>query len=319
MNHQLVRAVALACALVFAWASVSASAIAGGAATQASSRPCGTLGKSHVHVHYTHVIWIVEENHSYGSIIGNTTQAPYINGLASACGLATNYHNISHPSLPNYIALTSGLPLGSLSPFVSDCDPSSACSTSTPSIFGQTPSWKAYEESMPSNCDLTNSGEYAVRHNPAPYYTSLTNCAAHDIPYTALTGNLASGKLPAFSFITPNLIDDMHDGTIAQGDQWLRTNLPTILNSSEYKAGTVAVFITWDEGEGGTSTDCATNTTDVGCQVATLVISPSTKPGTRSTTLFNHYSLLRTAEQLLGLPLLGQASGAGSMLKAFGL
>lgn len=77
--------------------------------------------------------------------------------------------------------------------------------------------------------------------------------------------------------------------------------------------------ITWDEGEGGTSNDCATNTTDVGCHVATLVITPSTTPGTQSSTLFNHYSLLGTTEDLLGLPRLGPANGAGSMASAFGL
>jgi phospholipase C len=264
------------------------------------------------------VIWILEENHSYGDIIGSG-QAPYINSLASACGLATNYHNITHPSLPNYVGMTSGLGLSGLSQFSSDCNPSKKCSTSAPSIFGQTSSWKAYEESMPSNCYRKNSGEYAVRHNPGPYFTTLSNCATNDVPYTQLGSDLASGKLPAFSFVTPNLIDDMHDGTIAQGDSWLQANLPTILNSSEYQSGSTAVFITWDEGEGGTSNDCATNTTDIGCHVATIVISPSTTPGTQSGTLFNHYSLLGTTEQLLGLPELGLAQRANSMQSAFGL
>jgi phospholipase C len=172
---------------------------------------------------------------------------------------------------------------------------------------------------MPSNCYRKNSGEYAVRHNPPPYFTSLKNCATNDVPYTQLSSDLASGNLPAFSFITPNLIDDMHDGTIAQGDAWLQSNLPTILNSSEYQSGSTAVLITWDEGEGGTSNDCATNTTDIGCQVATIVVSPSTTPGSQSGTLFNHYSLLGTTEQLLGLPALGLAQSANSMQSAFGL
>ena len=259
------------------------------------------------------------ENHSYGDIIGNTSQAPYINTLAGECGLATNYHNISHPSLPNYIAGTSGLPLSNLSQFTSDCNPSHRCSTSAPSIFGQVSTWKAYEESMPSNCYPKNSGEYAVRHNPPPYYTTLSGCASFDVPYSQLASDLSAGTLPAFSFVTPNLIDDMHDGTIAQGDTWLANNLPAIFNSPQYKAGSVALFLTWDEGEGGTATDCATNTTDVGCHVATIVVSPSTVAGTQSGTLFNHYSLLGTTEQLLGVPPLGQAAGANSMLAAFNL
>jgi phospholipase C len=267
---------------------------------------------------YTHVVWIWMENHSYGEIVGSP-EAPYINGLAGECGLATNYHNVSHPSLPNYIAGTSALPLGELKRFTSDCNPSRKCSTAAQSIFGQIPSWKAYEESMPSNCARRNSGEYAVRHNPPPYYTQLGECEAKDVPYTELSGDLADGTLPAFSFVTPNLIDDMHDGTIAQGDEWLKANLPAILSSSAYQSGTVAVFVTWDEGEGGSSNECATNTADVGCHVATIVVSPSTTPGTQSSVLFNHYSLLGSTEQLLGVSLLDEAVGANSMLAAFNL
>jgi phospholipase C len=172
---------------------------------------------------------------------------------------------------------------------------------------------------MPSNCDPSNSGEYAVRHNPPPYYTRLSGCANLDVPYPQLATDLANNTLPAFSFVTPNLIDDMHDGTVAQGDTWLANNLPTILNSTAYQQGQVVLLVTWDEGEGGSSNDCATNTTDIGCHVATLVVSPSTVVGTQSATLFNHYALLRTTEELLGLPLLDQAATANSMLSAFNL
>jgi phospholipase C len=313
MRRQLVLAAAAACAFVIG----SVGAASAQAATGATG-PCGTL--SQTAVNYTHVIWIMEENHSYGDIIGNTSQAPYINGLAGECGLATNYHNISHPSLPNYVAMSSGLAATALKPFNSDCNPTKKCSMSAASIFSQTSSRRAYEESMPSNCFPANSGEYAVRHNPPPYFTNLSNCATNDVPYTQFSSDLAGANLPAFSFITPNLIDDMHDGTIQDGDNWLQANLPAILNSAQYQAGTVAVFITWDEGSGGkTGENCATNTTDTSCNVATLVVSPSTTPGTQSSTPFNHYSLLGTTEQLLALPLLGSATGAGSLLSPFGL
>jgi phosphatidylinositol-3-phosphatase len=264
---------------------------------------------------YTHVLWIWMENKSYSSIIGSP-HAPYINSLAAACGLATNYHNITHPSLPNYLGATSGLALSALP--TSDCKPS-RCGTGAASVFGQLGSWKAYEESMPSNCLKSNSGDYYVKHNPPPYYTTLTNCGTNDVPYTQLSKDLANGDLPAFSFVTPNSVDDMHSGSIGAGDTWLADNVPVILNSSAYTSGTLAVFITWDEGVGGTSYDCATNTTDVGCHVATLVISPSTLPGTTSAVLFNHYSLLLTAEQLLNLPALGLAAQATSMITAFNL
>jgi hypothetical protein len=284
--------------------------------TPSVTGPCGTMPVSAVH--YTHVIWVFMENHSYNTIIGSS-QAPYINSLAKECGVAKNYHNISHPSLPNYVAATSGLSYSGIKQFESDCNPSTACSTSAPSIFGQGESWKSYEESMPSNCAQANSGEYAVRHNPPPYFTTLSGCSTFDVPYTQLASDLSAGTLPAFSFITPNLIDDMHDGTIADGDTWLSNNLPVIFSSSEYQSGSVAVFVTWDEGEGGSSNKCATNTTDVGCHVPTLVVSPSTASGTKSSTLFNHYSLLGTAEKLLMLPKLGQAATSKNMVKAFNL
>ena len=87
---------------------------------------------------------------------------------------------------------------------------------------------------MPSNCDPSNAGAYAVRHNPPPYYTTVSDCATRDVPSTQLATDLANNTLSAFSFITPNVISDMHDGTIQQGDTWLSTNLPAIFNSPEY-------------------------------------------------------------------------------------
>lgn len=282
--------------------------------------PCGTAASAPA---YKHVVWVWMENHSFNDIIGSS-QAPYLNSLASQCGLATNYHNISHPSLPNYLAATSGLSrsvFGGL-PLTSylDCNPGFLCETSASSIFGQGESWKAYQETMPSNCDKSNSGEYAARHNPPAFYTSLSGCSTSDVPYPHLAMDLANNTLPAFSFITPNLMDDMHDGTIAQGDSWLKSHLPAILASKAYTSGTTVVFITFDEGSGGDVAEgCETNTSDQSCHVPTFVISPSTRAGTKSATLFNHYSLLGTAEQLLGLPRLRQASSATTMTAAFNL
>ena len=282
----------------------------------AAAAPCGNMTAAQTS--FRHVLWIFMENHSYSDVIGSA-EAPYMNNLASRCGLATNYHNITHPSLPNYIAATSGLALSNLSKFTSDCAPSPSCSTKAASIFGQAGSWRSYEDSMPTRCDMTNSGEYAVRHNPATYYTTLRGCSKRDVPYGRLSTDLANNQLPAFGFITPNLVHDTHDGTIAQGDKWLSNHVPPILDSEAYRTGSLVVFLTYDEGEHGSSSDCATNTTDVGCQVATIVMSESTQAGTQSGKLFNHYSLLRTTEQLLNLPFLRQAKTANGMRKAFGL
>jgi phosphatidylinositol-3-phosphatase len=289
---------------------------AGGAICGRAARPPAT---------WTHVVWIWMENHDYRHVVGNP-QAPYQNHtLIAGCGLATNYHNITHPSLPNYLAATSGQILAR-----SDCGPD-ACPTTAPSLFAQLTaagkSWRAYQESMPANCAHADAGRYAPRHNPPVYYTAIAaDCARWDQPMGDPTsGNLArdlrAGSLPAFAFITPNLCDDTHDCPISTGDRWLATWVPRILASPAYRAGTV-LLLTWDEGDSGGSGDCARNTTTPGCHVATVVVSPTTPAGARSSTLFNHYSLLATTERLLGLPAnLGHAAdpSTASMRGAFNL
>ena len=258
------------------------------------------------------------ENHGYADVVGSSA-APYLNSLAAACGLATNYHNITHPSLPNYIGATSGLGLAALAPFRSDCEPSASCSTSGASIFSQVPGSRAYEESMPSPCDRHSAGRYAARHNPPVYFTALGGCAQRDVPLPQLSGDLARDALPGFAFITPNLCHDAHDCSLSAGDRWLSAEVPRILDSPAYRAGHTALFITWDEGEGSGGTDCATSPADPGCRVATVVVSPSTPRGVRVPQPFTHYSLLRTAEDLLGVQPLGQARSASSMARPFGL
>jgi phosphatidylinositol-3-phosphatase len=306
--------VLLAATLLFSFISAvgwNSTATAGSSSTAAGA--CGTRAGSKPLIQ--HVVWIWEENHSFGQVIGSSN-APYINAVAKACGLATNYRSISHPSAPNYVGATSGLALSGLPP--TDC--TTHCRQKGSSIFGQT-TWRAYQESMPKNCYPYNSGAYVARHNPPTYFSALTNCATDDVPLTDLAQALSAGTLPAFTFITPNLNDDMHDGTVAQGDAWLAKQLPKILASPDYTSGTTAIFVTWDEGSGGgglKGTNCITSTS-ASCHVATLVISPYTTPGTVDSVRLSHYALLRTTEELLGLPLLGQAATAPSMAASFGL
>jgi phospholipase C len=289
-----------------------------------ASRPqriCGTRHASPPRI-YGHVVWIWLENKSYGQIVGDGS-APYINrALIPECGLATNYHNVTHPSLPNYVAATSGLSYPSLGRFASDCEPRGYCRTRARSIFEQVPSWRAYEQSMPHDCAKSSFGEYAAKHNPPPYYADLAGCATKDVPYARFGHDLEADALPAFSFVTPNLCDDTHSCPLSTGDRWLGKQMPRLLGSRAYESGDTVVFVTFDEGDDalGSSDRCASNTTDAGCRIATIVISPYTRPGTRSGTLFNHYSLLRTTEQLLGVDrFLGEASDARSMRGAFGL
>jgi phosphatidylinositol-3-phosphatase len=175
------------------------------------------------------------------------------------------------------------------------------------SIFSQagTGRWRALQESMPQNCELRNPGKYAVRHNPATYYTDIRkDCAHQDVPLSS-TPDLSA----RFTFVTPNLCNDTHDCSVGTGDAWLRQFFAKVFQTPEYRSGKTAVFLTWDEDD-----DSSSN------HIATLVVAPSVRPGTHSATAFTHYSLLRTTEELLGLkPLLGHAASAASMRSAFNL
>jgi phospholipase C len=258
---------------------------------------------------YAHVIWIWMENHSYGEIVGSSA-APYINALAQGCGLATDYAAVTHPSLPNYIAATSGGTQG----ITDDAAPASH-PLSAVSLFEQAAPAGSYQESMPSNCLLTSSGTYAVKHNPEAYFTGVrTACATDNLPMGttssgAFLAALNGDALPRFSFVTPNLCNDMHDCSVTTGDNWLKAWVPKILASPSYKAGNTVLVLTWDEDDNS-----------AGNRIPLIVVSPYTVPGTRTAVAFTHYSLLRTTEQLLGITtFLGNAATAASMRSAFGL
>ncbi len=256
--------------------------------------PCGLPGAAQ----YDHVVWIMLENVGY-SVVGSPG-APYFNQLASRCGLATNYFAVSHPSLPNYIALTSGSTQG-----ISDDGEPSSHPLSSPSIFGQLGSnWRTLVESMPSACDPVTSGQYAARHNPAVYFTTISSsCQRNDVPLK-LPLDLSAG----FTMIVPNVCDDMHSCPVAVGDEWLRRYVSLIVQSPQYQARSLMLFITFDEND-----SMASN------QVPTLVVAPSTPRGVRVHDNFTHYSLLRTTETLLHLGLLGRARTARSMVAPFHL
>jgi phosphatidylinositol-3-phosphatase len=241
-----------------------------------------------------HVVIIVEENKPATTIIGNP-DAPYLNALAAKFALAANYTAIMHPSLPNYLAMTSGS-TGSIS---TDCNPRDAgCQMHEHSIVeeieasGRT--WKMYAENMPAPCSSVDYRKYAVKHNPFLYYLSVTSdpvyCAAHDVPFTQLARDLARrGGLPDYAFISPNLCNDMHNCPIATGDAWLSQRVPEILASPAFSRGNSLLVITWDE---GSQSDNA---------VSTVFAGPAAKRGYRSQTAYDHYSLLHTIEKGWGL------------------
>jgi len=275
--------------------SLAEGGASGGTSSKISvTSPCGVAGTAT----YSHVVWIMLENVGY-AVVGSPS-APYFNHLISECGLAANYFAISHPSLPNYVALTSGSTQG-----IADDGEPSVHPLGSPSLFSELGSnWRALVESMPEPCDHVTSGDYAARHNPAVYFTTIaSSCQHNDVPLTRPL-NLSAG----FTMIVPNICDDMHSCSVSVGDSWLRRMVPSILASSQYQSRSLVLFVTFDENDSG-----PTN------HVPTLVIAPSTPTGVRVNDRYSHYSLLRTTEALLHLAPLGGAKTASSMVGPFHL
>ena len=311
MLRRLVCVVAALVTTMGCAASSTGLAASTGFASTGREAPCGWEKQSA----YRHVIWIWMENRSYTQVLGKTGDASRLASYAKACGTATNYDAISHPSLPNYIAATSG----STHRIASDCSPTD-CPVPGNSLFSQLDrsggggGWSTYAENMTQPCDRGAYDGYAAKHNPAVYYTALIeSCRAHDLAMGGTSGrfarHLAAGHLPGFTFVVPNLCDDGHDCSTATADSWLGSWLNRITASPIYRAGKTVVFVTWDENDYSPGAN----------QVATVVIAPTVAPGTRSHRHFTHYSLLRTTEALLHLGYLGAASTAHGMRAAFNL
>lgn len=263
--------------------------------------PCA--GKAPPAAGYKHVIWILEENEAQSTI--KTSSMPYMTQLAGSCGKTTNLTAVTHPSLPNYIAMTSGGTHG----VTNDDAPShwTGVIGNAENIFHQLgTNWKSLQNGMPSNCALTSGGtSYAAKHNPAAYYSdNRTACSTQDVPYdSSQTPDVSK----AFTFITPNLCNDAHDCSLQTADNWLKLVVPKILSSSTYKTGDTLLVITFDEGVSSNQT------------IYTTIVAPSVIPGTVSTRPYTHYSTLRVAEELLGLPPIGAASSAPSWTHDFHL
>ena len=262
-----------------------------------------------------HVIVFMFENKDYADVMGSAS-APYMNSIRQKCGSSSQFvDNVFASdinSLAHYMAVTSGsncdtgLGTSGTGCITDDNDPSSH-TLSTVSIMEQASSYKGYIESMPTACDGNSGGVYATKHNPPPYYTRIAaSCAASDVglaavtcpktagatcgtPNNAFTQDLAADKLPAYAFVTPNLTNDMHDGTVSQGDNWLHTYLPLVLATSAYLKGEIAVHVLWDEQNSFTSGP-----------TPNIFVSPYVQP-VASTATMNLFSALRAMEAQLGI------------------
>lgn len=275
---------------------VPASA-AGSAASSA-----GVLG------HVRKILVIMEENHSIQQIF--PSGMPYLWSLAQRYAYATDWSDVAHPSLPNYLAIFGGSAFND----PKDCPPASGCGYPGPSVFGQAlargGSAKAYEESMPRPCDAGFVGEYDVNHNPWAYFPSeASSCQAGDVPAGtpaggALADDVRAGALPDVGLITPNLLHDGHDGTPAQADAWLRSWIPALMSGPDWRSGQLAVAVVFDEGE----------TTE---QVPFVLMAPGLS-GVKISEAANHYALTRLIDAVIGAPPLRQAGSAPDVAALLG-
>jgi phosphatidylinositol-3-phosphatase len=260
---------------------------------------------------FSHIYVIVMENHEYGSIVGSS-KAPYINALIRSHGLATNYTAVSHPSEPNYLALWGGSTFG-----VHDDGIHNLAARNLADQLGtHHKTWHVYAQDLPGVCSTVASasggvdlvgaaGEYVRKHEPAISFTNISrNHPSRCSRITRLSGfNPAAAN---FELIVPNMINDMHDGSIAQGDAFLRAFVPRIVRSRAF-ANSLLV-ITWDEGS---------TSVGGGGHVATIVISGRSPAGFRSAIAHNHYSLLRTIQDAWGLGCLNSTCSANDLREFF--
>ena len=251
-----------------------------------------------------HVFLLMEENHSYEQVIGNSAM-PYLNSLAKSYAVATKYDANSHYSIPNYFWITTGayVTLSDNTTQIFDVNNVTRYLNSA----GKT--WKAYEESLPyAGYVGPTKGNYLKNHDPFAYLTDVVNSSEklNIVPFTQLATDILNNNLPNYAFIKPNGADDGHNGNLATADAWLKTNLKTLLSTQLFQPGGNGIlFITFDE---SLDSDCRPLATcphlpenGGGGRVATLIISPLVKTGYKSSVFFRHPSVLKTMLLALGI------------------
>ena len=252
---------------------------------------------------FSHVVVVVFENKESGDVVGSP-RAPTFNRLARTGAAITDYRAVTHPSLPNYLALVSGSTQG-VTDNCTSCVLSGRSLADTLGAAGR--SWKTYAEGLPApGFTGSSAGDYAKRHDPLIYFRSVLADPARRkrvVPLGQLSRDLARGALPDFSLVVPNVCHDMHDCSVASGDSWLHGFVPPLLRSPQMRGG--VVFVVFDEGS-----------SDVGGggHVAALAVGPAVRPGARFTATTGHYGLLRTIKDAWGLPRLGRSASAAAIV-----
>lgn len=241
---------------------------------------------------FGHVILVMEENHSYSSVIGNSSM-PYLNSLAQKYGLATSYFANTHPSIGNYFELTTGQIITNDDGYTGTVSADNVVRH----LLSAGKTWKAYAENLPGVGYIGGDVyPYAKHHNPFSYLTDVVdsqNQLQNLVPFSEFAGDLNNNQLPQFSYIVPNMLDDGHDGTLYQADGWLQANIAPLIDSATFQKDGLLVIV-FDE-----SFD--SDTEHGGGQVPMLVISPWVKNGYQSTTFYQHQNTCRLLMEGLGL------------------
>ena len=272
-----------------------------------AARPCiGAPAPSQWH----HIVVLIFENKTYDQVIG---PAPYITNLANQCATASNWHDANfkvdgstagkYASKPNYATMTNGL-----SPSEHGLvDDTYTTTTQVDNIYNQLNlsglTFKDYYEAEAGGCGVRFSGDY---HDPIRYYANVAPiCDAHDVPLSTFMTDLNNGNLPVFSVLLPNNQHNMHSNSVSTGDAFAQTILDPLLNSTAYAKGDLAIFFLWDENS----------------PIPNVLLAPSIVKGTRISVStgspVSHFSALRTWEEMLSLPLLGDTKLAPSLLPYF--
>lgn len=240
----------------------------------------------------SHIVIVVEENHSDTSVIGNKA-APFMNQLASYGALMTQSYAETHPSEPNYLALFAGDTFG----LQTDACPVNAGAAANlgSELLAAGYTFAGFSEDLPAvGSPVCSAGKYARKHAP---WTNFTNVPPEtSLPFSAFNARSDYASLPTVSFVIPNLDNDMHDGTIAQADAWLAANLTRYANWAVENNS--LLIVTWDEDDDGADN-----------RIPTIIYGAHVRPGQYAETI-SHYNVLSTIEQMYGLSKTGLAANA---------
>jgi hypothetical protein len=235
------------------------------------------------------VFLIVMENHTPDEAL----QGKFTAHLAAIGRVANDYHAVAHPSVPNYLALTSGQTWGITDDSYHALPPADLGDQLTHAGI----KWRAYMEGLTAAGCIDSPLPYDPGHNPFAFYGG--GCPPQVVPFSSLASDAGNGDV-RFSWIGPDICHDQHNCSVATGDDWLRATVGMITGSSSWKPGSV-LFVTWDEDDGSSSN-----------RVLTIVLKAGYGHA-QSLVTYNHYSLLATIEDLLGLPRLANAASAQPM------